>query len=273
MLDGLPPVSIPGFADPVSSWSHLLGAGAMLVWGVFLLRAGHGHRGRIFALGVFVFAGTFLLSMSGVFHLLPRDGDGRAVLQRLDHAGIFLLIAGTFTPAHIMLFRGWRRWVPLILVWVCAVTGITLKTIFFNDVSESLGLTFYLGLGWVGAVSGFLVWQQYGFRFMELLIAGALAYTLGAVCEFLRWPVAIPGVLGPHEFFHLAVLAGLACHAGFIWELAHLARQGEIPHPPRPVSQNIPAPAANHSVDPMVTGPYSTATEQPTHVPATLDRR
>lgn len=232
MPDRITPYAVPGFADPVSCWSHLLGAALALVLGVGLIRAGRGSLLRQFSLAVFVFSAVFLLAMSGVFHLLPRESAGREVMQRLDHAGIFTLIAGTFTPAHVMLFHGWRRWLPLVLVWSCAIVGITLKTIFFHDVSEGLGLTFYLGLGWVGAVSGYLIWQRYGFRFMELLIAGALAYTAGAVCEFLRWPVAIPNVLGPHEFFHLAVLAGIACHWGFIREVTREAQAGIIPAPP-----------------------------------------
>jgi channel protein (hemolysin III family) len=180
---------------------------------------------------LFVFATVFLLAMSGVFHLLPRGTVARAVVQRLDHAGIFALIAGTFTPAHVMLFRGWRRWLPIVLVWSAAIVGIVLKSIFFDSIPEGLGLSFYLGLGWIGAISGLLIWQQYGFRFMELLIAGAIAYTAGAVCEYIRWPVAIPHVLGPHEFFHLAVLGGVACHWGFLRELAEEARAGHLPAP------------------------------------------
>lgn len=223
------PVSVVGFADPVSSWSHLLGAAAAVVLGPRLVYAGRGQLGRVLSLVVFVLATVFLLAMSGVFHLLPRGTVARAVVQRLDHAGIFALIAGTFTPAHVMLFRGWRRWLPVVLVWTAAIVGITLKTIFFNDIPEGLGLSFYLGLGWIGAISGVLIWQQYGFRFMELLIAGAVAYTAGAVCEYLRWPVAVPYVLGPHEFFHLAVLCGIACHWGFLRELAEEARAGRLP--------------------------------------------
>lgn len=223
------PESVLGFADPVSSWSHLLGAAAAIIIGPRLVFAGRGHAGRVWALIVFVVAVVFLLAMSGVFHLLPRDTVARAVVQRLDHAGIFALIAGTFTPAHVMLFRGWRQWLPIVLVWTAAIIGITLKTIFFNDIPEGLGLSFYLGLGWIGAISGLLIWQQYGFRFMELLIAGAIAYTAGAVCEYLRWPAAIPHVLGPHEIFHLAVLGGVACHWGFLRELAEEARAGRLP--------------------------------------------
>jgi channel protein (hemolysin III family) len=225
LVDELAIYSIPGFSDPVSCWTHLLGAGVFAVLPVFLFRRGWGSWGRIAVLGVYAFGCVFLLSMSGVFHLLPRGSGGRAVLQRLDHAAIFFLIAATFTPVHGILFWGWLRWVPLFLIWSAAITGITLKTIFFADLMEWLGLIFYLGLGWLGLFSGGLLWFWYGSTYIRPIIWGALAYTVGAALEFLRWPVLIPGVIGPHELFHLAVLAGM----GFFWQFIYRIAAGDIP--------------------------------------------
>jgi channel protein (hemolysin III family) len=219
--------SIPGFSDPVSSLSHLLGAGAFFVLSLFLLRRGRGSWGRLFFLSVFVLAGVFLLSMSGVYHLLTPGRGGRAVLQRLDHSAIFVLIAGTFTPVHGILFRGWLRWLPLALMWAAAATGITLKTIFFSDVSEWLGLALYLGLGWIGIASGVLLYRRFGFTFVRPLLWGALAYTVGAVLEYLRWPVVIPGVVHAHELFHLAVLVGILCHWQFVMQFASGSVRGQ----------------------------------------------
>ena len=215
-----PIYSIPGFTEPFSSLSHLLAAGVFLILGIWLVVRGRGSFGRVFALGLFIFSSVFLLSMSGVFHLLSEGGTARAVLQRLDHAGIFLLIAGTFTPVHAILFKGWGRWGMLALVWVTAITAITLKTIFFADISESLGLAFFIGLGWIGAVSGMLLYRRYGYEFIKPLVFGALAYTIGAVLEYLRFPEMIPGVMGPHEIFHIAVLFGLGFHFAFVFRFA-----------------------------------------------------
>ena len=211
--------AIPGFSEPFSSLSHLLAAGVFFGLGVRLVMQGLGHAGRVIALVIFIFSVVFLLAMSGVFHLLEPGSTGRMVLQRLDHAGIFLLIAGTYTPVHGILFKGWWRWGMLLIIWSIAITSITLKTIFFNEIAEWLGLTLYLGLGWFGAVSGALLYHRHGFQFIKPLIYGAVAYTLGAVMEFQRTPELIPGIIGPHEMFHIAVLFGIAYHFAFVFRL------------------------------------------------------
>ena len=216
---------LPGFSDPFSALSHLVGALVALYYGISLLRLTGVHRGLFIAVSVFVFSVVFLLTMSGVFHLLDHDGPGRAVLQRLDHAGIFVLIAGTFTPVHSILFKGFLRWGFLVLIWGLAITGITLKSIFFNDLAEWLGLMFYLGLGWLGILSAYYTHRLHGFKIIKPLLYGALAYTVGASIEFLRLPVVIPGVIGPHEIFHIAVLAGIAWHWRFVRDLLILKQK------------------------------------------------
>lgn len=210
-------VPIPGFSEPFSSLSHLFAAGACVFAGFHLLRRGRGDASRVFVLAVFVFSCVFLLSMSGVYHLLAPGGGGHKVLQRLDHAGIFLLIAGSFTPVHWLLFHGWARWGVLLLIWALAITGMTLKAIFFDDIPEWLGLSLFMGLGWIGLASGIALWRRHGGRLVRPLVYSGVAYTVGGLLEFLRTPVVIPGVLGPHELLHLGVIAGIAFHFAFLF--------------------------------------------------------
>jgi channel protein (hemolysin III family) len=176
---------------------------------------------------VFVFSNVFLFSMSGVYHLLTPGSGGRAVLERLDHGAIFVLIVGTFTAIQGILYRGIERWAPLLLIWAAAITGITLKTIFFVDVPEWLGLTLYLGLGWIQAISAGVLWYRYGGAFLKPVLAGALAYTIGGLLEYLGWPTFRPGVIGPHELFHVAVLVG----AAFFWAFVYRIADGSMPVP------------------------------------------
>jgi len=230
---------IPGFSQPFSSLTHLLGAGVCAALSVMLVRRGWGKTGRPLALGVFAWSCVLLLSMRGIYHLLDQGTEARGILRRLDHAAIFTLIAGTFTAAHAVLFRGLWRWGMVSMVWALALTGVALKLIWFERVTELQGLCFYLGLGWVGLISGVKVVRSYGWPVLRPLLWGGVAYTVGAVLEFLRWPVLIPQVVGPHELFHLAVLAGVACHWVFLHRFADV--EPLEPTPRQVVPEQLPA--------------------------------
>ncbi len=218
--------TFPGFAQPISSLTHLFGAVVFAVLSFVLLRRGSGRRGRLAALAVYSLSCVLLLSMSGVYHLLPFGGAARAVLARLDHAAIFLLIAGTFTPVLGILLTGPQRWAPLVFIWTAAVAGVVFKTIYFADFPEWAGLVFYLGMGWASLVPGVQLWRRYGPAYLRPLIWGGIAYSVGAVLEYLRWPTLIPGVIGSHEVFHLMVLVGISCHWYFV---ARLTAAGSPP--------------------------------------------
>jgi len=212
--------SIPGFSDPVSSLTHLAGAALFAVLGVFLILRGRGNSRRVLSLLVFVLACVLLLSLSGVYHLLQHDTPARDVLMRLDHAAIFLLIAGSFTPVHVILLHDrWHRHL-LPLIWAAAIAGLTLKSVYFDAMPEWMGLLMYLGLGWLGVISTVTLARRYGLRFILPLVWGGLAYTAGAAADHFHWPVLIAGVVGPHELFHLAVLAGISFHWSFIRRIA-----------------------------------------------------
>lgn len=204
-----------GFAEPVSSWLHLFGLAVAIALAPRLVRLGADAGSRA-ALSVFVFGALFLLSMSGVYHLLDGGTGERAVLRRLDHAAIWVLIAGTFTPVHAMLFSGVSRWGVLAFIWAGALAGIVLKTVFFASFPESVGLALYLGFGWIGAASIFALARRHGRAFVMPLLWGGVAYSAGGVIDYLEAPTIVPGYVGAHELFHLAVLLGLLAHWRFI---------------------------------------------------------
>jgi channel protein (hemolysin III family) len=172
------------------------------------------------ALAVYALSCVLLLTASGVYHLLARGGAPRAVLARLDHGLIFVFIAGTFTPTQTLLFRGWGCWGPLALMWAAAAVGVILKVACFAAVAGGRGLVLYLGMGWLGGAVGVAVWRRCGARLTWPLLAGGVAYTAGAACDYLGWPVVLPGVVGPHEVFHVAVLAGVSLQWRFISQVA-----------------------------------------------------
>lgn len=216
---------LPCCHEPFSAISHLVGALLFVFLGAFLIRRGTSRRGRgrrtrLAFLAIYSASCVLLFSMSALFHAMTKGGTAHRVFERLDHAAIFLLVAGTFTPTHGLLFRGWLRWVPLLFVWAAAVTGVTLKSIFFDDLGEALGLSLYLGLGWLCFISTILLAWRHGYRFVKPLWYGGLVYTLGGLMEFAGYWTVVPGVIHPHELWHLAVLLGALLHWGFIWKIA-----------------------------------------------------
>lgn len=253
--------AIPGFADPFSSISHLLGAVFFAGMTIPLLckarrTPGGASAGRVASLIIFAFSSVLLLSMSGVFHLLEFGGAARQVLQRLDHAAIFILIAGTFTPIHTIVFRGVLRWGMLAFIWTVAVLGVTLKSVYFTSTPEGLGVSLYVGMGWFGLLSMIVLTRREGFRMVVPMLLGGIAYTVGAVIEFANPRPLVAGVIRAHEIFHVAVLAGLAAHWWFVWSIAdqggpQLAANDEV----------VPLAAAEIEAASPVVGGSKTASE------------
>lgn len=213
-------ISLPGIYEPVSSLTHFLGAVVFATASYWLLRRGRGDLPRMISLVVFCAGAVFLLSMSGLFHMLSPEGGLRVIARRLDHSAIFVLIAASFTPAHTILFRGKGRVEALVLIWTVAVAGILLKMIYFHEMPRWLGIGLYLAMGWLGVFSSLALWRRHGFAFMQLLLWGGLAYTAGAILEYLRWPTVVAGIVQWHEMLHVAVLVGLSCHWAFTYCIA-----------------------------------------------------
>ena len=216
--------TLPGFNQPMSSMSHLLGAVVYLVLSFILLRRAWWRRAHFLLALLFAFAVVTLLSLSGVYHMFSPDGKASRVMIRLDVAAIFFLIAASFTPIHGLLFKGWKRWGILVPLWTIAITGITLRSIFFNSIPLLLGTLIFLAMGWVGGLSGYLLFKHYGRNAFLPAIWGGVMYTIGAVGDAIDWPTVVAMVWGPHESFHLFVLAGI----GFHWSLISDIVEGKL---------------------------------------------
>ena len=212
-IDNIPFI---GIHDPFSSLVHLGGAVAFAILGIGLLERGRGDRLRSAALLVYVFSVVFALLASGSFHAADPESSARTILHRADHVGIFLLIAGTYTPIHIIQFKGLMRWGVLGLVWSAAIAGILVRWMLPESVTTGVGILIYLGLGWVGLGSAIGLYRFVGFKPLLPLIGGALAYTLGAILEFAHVPVLVPRIVGHHEVFHVFVLIGVSLHWQYI---------------------------------------------------------
>lgn len=219
---------LPGFHEPFSAISHLSGAALFLVLNLLLLRRGQRYPPGLPYLIVYVISVQLLLIASGLYHMVVRGSDVHAVIERIDHSAIFILIAGTFTPVHGILFTGWRRWAPLALIWTAALLGIIVKLVYLRAFAHWAGVTLYLAIGWFGLVSGILAAHRYGLRFIQLPVIGGIAYSIGAVIDAIQGFTLIPGVIHPHELLHVFVLLGIWSHWLFMWQIAdgRLVRDG-----------------------------------------------
>jgi len=165
---------------------------------------------RLVAAVVFAASATAMLGASALYHRRMWGPRGRLWMRRADHAGIYLLIAGTYTPVGLLAMHGTMQRVVLAVVWAGAAAAILFK---FCWVGAPKWLSVVLGiaLGWVGVAAMPQLAHSAGLAAVVLLAAGGIAYTAGAVVYGLRRPDPFPRVFGYHEVFHAFTLVALAC--------------------------------------------------------------
>ena len=207
--------------DPISSASHLLTA----VWAAYatllLVKLTPGDRGRRLAVVVYGVSMILLYLASGVFHAVPYTRTANPsefrFFQLLDQSAILVIIAGTNTPCMYVLLDRRRRGRYLRMIWLCAVVGIACLWLLPKP-PHAVIVGICLGMGWLGLAPVVSYYRVVGWRAMNWMWLGAAAYTSGAVCELLEWPVlsTSPVRFGYHEIFHLCDIAGTLAFFLFI---------------------------------------------------------
>jgi hemolysin III len=204
-----------GFREPVSAWTHCVGLMLALPGALILWRRGGGEPGKRLSLLVYGASLIFCYAASTLYHGVRLPAERLGVFIRLDGAGIFALIAGSYTPLAWNLMRGrWRAW-TLAAVWGTAAAAIALIAS-GRRFSPVLGTCVYLGMGWGVLACYAHIARVVSHRRLLPIVVGGLFYSLGAVLNLLRWPALWPGTFGAHELFHLFVIAGSLAHYRFI---------------------------------------------------------
>jgi hemolysin III len=164
-----------------------------------------------------VAATLFALSLAGLFgtsatyHTGNWAPQARARLQRMDHAMIFVLIAGSYTPITLLALQPAWGISLLAVVWTGAVVGVTLALARFTALHR-VGGYLYIGMGWIVVIALPAVVRSLGPQELALLFAGGILYTLGAIGLRLQRPNPRPHVFGYHEVWHAMTVAAAACH-------------------------------------------------------------
>ncbi len=197
-------------------WFHAFAALLAVAATIVLLFNAKDDLTRFASLLVFGLSMIELYTVSAIYHVGWWKGRRRTVLRALDHANIFVLIAGTYTPIGVNVLSGWLRIVMLVVIWLLAgvgVAGAVLTLRFPRWVSAGL----YVVMGWLSVAMFPVLMDLLPWQALAMLVAGGILYTIGAVIYATKVPNPFPRVFGYHEIFHLFVIAGSAAFAVMIW--------------------------------------------------------
>jgi len=151
-----------------------------------------------------------MFGASALYHTVDWPEARRRWMRRIDHAGIYALIAGSYTPVGLLVLDGNWRLIVLGIVWIGAAVAIALKFLWV-DAPKWLSAVIGIGLGWVAIVVFPQILDRVGIAGSVLVLAGGLAYTAGALVYALRRPDPLPATFGYHEVFHALVIVAVAC--------------------------------------------------------------
>lgn len=199
--------------DPISSLTHLIGAIFFAVATILLIcKTVIWSEWSVKVLvGVILFGGSLvaLYTASSVYHFFNGSQNTLLVLRKLDHAMIYVLIAGTYTPILLRYLAGLESWFFTIAMWVCAVIGILIKLCWFSA-PRWLQTVLYIVMGWA-ILFDISIFQSMTGVAVFLLAAGGISYTVGGVIYMLKKP-NLSKQFGFHELFHIFVLMGSLFH-------------------------------------------------------------
>lgn len=206
MDDALPTIDKP----LLRGWLHLGAAPLALIAGMALVVFAPTLAGRVSS-AIFTLTAVMLFGTSAVYHRGNWSPKAQAVLRRMDHANIFLIIAGTYTPLSVILLDHDTAVVALSIVWGGAILGLLSRILFLNA-PRWVYVPMYVALGWVAMAYIGPFYDAGGPAVVALIAAGGVCYTVGAVFYGFKWPGPSARYFGFHEIFHSLTVAGFTCH-------------------------------------------------------------
>jgi hemolysin III len=207
--------------DPISGISHLIGAVLSLIGTIILLYSAYKQNDISKIISFFIFGGSmlFLYTSSAIYHLFGHSPEEVDIYRKIDHAMIYILIAGTYTPFCLIALKGTWGISTLITIWILAGAGIS--TVFFKsfwtNVPRWFATFLYILMGWLSMIIVYPLFKATNIETILWLFLGGLFYTVGAVIYAKKKP-NIYKDFGFHELFHVLVLLGTMSHFWLIYK-------------------------------------------------------
>lgn len=198
--------------DAKPSWRGWIHAGVLpiaIAGGIVLVVLADGLTAKI-AATVFFASSILLFGTSAIYHRFNWRPKTKKALKRFDHANIFLLIAGSYTPITLLALPQDKGLLLMVAIWATALLGIGFR-VFWLGAPRWLYVIIYIVMGWAAVVylPDFI---NVNLAMMVLILAGGLMYTIGAVFYALKKPNPVPGHFGFHEIFHSFTVLAFLCH-------------------------------------------------------------
>ncbi|MBQ1274179.1 MAG: hemolysin III family protein [Cellulosilyticum sp.] len=198
--------------EPVNALTHLFGALLSIIGTIILLNYSRLPLTPVTIVSILIFGMSLVMlyTTSGIYHLVYTTDAILLKLRKLDHAMIFILIAGSYTPFCLLALDGIWKWSIIITVWSLAIIGILLKMLWMN-MPRWLSTSFYIGMGWIALFALKPLYDSLSLGGFVFLLLGGVMYTIGGIIYATKKPNFSPN-FGFHEIFHIFVLLGSFCH-------------------------------------------------------------
>ena len=197
--------------EPVNALTHFVMFLAGLIGLGLLVWKGWGTTSGVAVGAIFGLSIVLLYGASTLYHWVRTTPQNEKILRKLDHISIYLLIAGTYTPVLYYGLEGLWRWIMLAVIWVLSFIGAVMK-VWLVDLPRVLTAAFYLILGWLAVIPFGQLVHSLAKPALVLMVAGGLAYTVGAVIYATKIFNFVPERFGFHEVFHIFVGLGTLLH-------------------------------------------------------------
>ena len=189
--------------------SHLAAFFVSIVVGAVLVAGAHDTRGTV-AAAVFAVCTALMFGASALYHRVRWNPAQRRWMRRVDHAGVYLMIAGSYMPFLLIVLSGAWQAAMLAVVWTGVLAAIITRFAWVTAPGW-LAATFGVAIGWVSLLLLPQALDHIGLGAVLLLVAGGVLYTAGGVFYACQWPKLAPRVFGYHELFHAFVIAAVVC--------------------------------------------------------------